>query len=188
MKAWEMMLLVYQIMRAKGRVKCLLLLGLRASPLHNMVNTDWESKFPPGLGVVNVPCSTASLAPWWFHTVAFPCYTLFLAGDVCELQIWHRKKDEFSPLWGNTSLGFCGSFVPHRESREIEDPSLGVFGYGIMNIFNNHTLTTHNLQGIFLSLFNTSKVDTHCWILGILMNMSTDCLQTCKHWMNFRLF
>lgn len=64
MKAWEMILIVNQIIRAEGRVKPLLLLGLRISPLHNLINTDWESKFLPGLEMVNVPCITAFLAPW----------------------------------------------------------------------------------------------------------------------------
>lgn len=40
-----MTLLVYQIIRPKGGVKPLLLLGLRASPLHKVINTDWESKW-----------------------------------------------------------------------------------------------------------------------------------------------
>lgn len=55
MKACEMMLLVCQITGPEGRVKPLLLLGLKASPSHNMIGTDQESKFHPGLGMVLLP-------------------------------------------------------------------------------------------------------------------------------------
>jgi len=32
-------------------------------------NTDWESKFLPGLGMASATACTTSLAPWWFNSV-----------------------------------------------------------------------------------------------------------------------
>lgn len=69
MKAREMVLPVYEITGPEGRVNPSFLLSLRASPSHNMTDTDWEPSLFSGFGMVNVPDSSASQGPWQAHNL-----------------------------------------------------------------------------------------------------------------------
>lgn len=192
MKLWEMILPVYQITGAEGRVKPLFLLGLRASPSHNVTNIDWESKFLPGLGMVNVSAITTSLTPWRFHRVGFsltPPAALFPCQEMCmRCRFGTEGKANDSPPWGKLFAGLLWQRYA-TESTLIEAPTLNVFGQVVRNIFNITCSPSTVFREFLLSLFNKSKVDTRRWILHILMSiMSMDCSQTSKHWRNFRVF